>query len=701
MNTRPEIGFWDNLKRQTFGQGLLLHHGDDITAAVRAKREGISEEQALAEEYMKLKLGEEKYPTSTMWGQLVGSLIPTAGALAASRVIPGTTKLAGQVAKKGPLNVIKKAITSPSMKAKIGRGSLAGAGVGYLSHLGLEDKLNEAEQESWLGSTLSTGMGGVIGGGIPVIGKGAQLGIKFVKDRFARKGRSLDNNVLEQVFTAITNRGGTLQDVVNFLEANKSMGVPASISAAAATNPGLLKLAEKVMKGGKEGADILEEGLTRQRYDLRPRIEGTIRKTLSPKNFFDSAEEIAITLRTQASPLYEVAFKEAGIIDSPAITKLLKSNTKTIKKALERGQKLADLEYETAVLKYNHALDNLVEGAPLPIEPTKTILTLTEKPTLEVLDYIKRGLDAQVSRTFKKESAEAAKLLELKNQFVSILDDAAGPAYKKARQMWGSQKEIEKALKKGKKDFRSLDAKEITNYFNEATEGEKNAFIIGVGQNLKAFINESSSETTDYAGKIINSPAMKRRLEAIFPDIGPSGWNLLEAVLIRESQLTRKMNSILAIPPTTRRTSFTAEDTGILRGSIPAGLNMVFRWFQNAPSNPRAYKKIAELIMEENPNQVSAAFDSLADFANKAERRKQAESMRALGYSVTGAIMTPAGEGSDIPIVDPNEASTISIEEKVKKELESEDPYGSIRDIIGNDGRSIGETLDEIKKNSR
>tara|TARA_R110002020_G_scaffold11249_4_gene42476 strand:- start:7697 stop:9826 length:2130 start_codon:yes stop_codon:yes gene_type:complete len=693
METRPEVGFWGNLNRQVLGQGLLMHHGDELTARLRAWREGIPLEQALAEEYMKVKIGEDKYPTSSILGQIGGALIPAVGGVLAAPVTGGGSGLAAAAGAKGITQGALNLLKSPTLKARMARGAGIGAGTGYISHRGLQNELDDAEQESWYGITASTGLGGLAGGTIPVVGKGVKAGYNWLKNRLAREGKSLDNISLEKIYNVITDRGGSPEDVYEYLLgksgkkledinplSNVGLDLPTSISAAGASNRGVFDLTNKLMSGDIDASDIVENALIVEKAGRRPRIENTLGRFFKSNKYENSVDEAMDTLRNNADVLYKEAYEAAPEITDPAILNLLKTNNSAFKQAIKDGQKIADIKYTREKFKYDKARADWTEasGRPPPIAPIKPPeISLSAKPSLEMLDYVKRGLDARVDRLYKtkggSKKAEATELKRLADAFVERLDEVGGDAWKKARLQYKGDIQIRNALTDGAEKFDALSKKDILKKFAEYTPTEKEAFVMGVGNRLLAKVEKSPNLNKDFAGDIINRKDIKDKLQIMFPTQGPAAWNLLEAALQRESMLARKTNLILSKSPETPKLPLTAEEMS--NPTSPTNIiQVLMRTFVNASMTKKSQKRMAEMLMENDPKKVAATLDAIQEMGKTLSRKAQQANVRQTGVAVTAAIATPSVRQ------DPSEGEPVNVKD-LEKQDKTEDPYAHLRGL--------------------
>lgn len=128
-------------------QGLSMGFADEATARLESIAKGIPYEQALQETRAKYKQAQEANPITYTGSEIVGGVAPA--------FIPG----------------IGQAATG----AKLGRLALAGAGTGALSGLGYSEGKDIGEVAK------DVGIGGALGGTLPIAGRGVQSAIQKVK----------------------------------------------------------------------------------------------------------------------------------------------------------------------------------------------------------------------------------------------------------------------------------------------------------------------------------------------------------------------------------------------------------------------------------------------------------------------------------------------------------------------------------------
>jgi hypothetical protein len=128
-------------------QGLMFGFPDEATALLESITKGVPYEKSLEESRMAYKQAQEANPITYTGSEIAGGVLPA--------LIPGV----GQAATG----------------AKLGRLAIAGAGTGALSGLGYSEGKDVGQVAK------DVAIGGALGGGLPVLGRGVQSAIQGVK----------------------------------------------------------------------------------------------------------------------------------------------------------------------------------------------------------------------------------------------------------------------------------------------------------------------------------------------------------------------------------------------------------------------------------------------------------------------------------------------------------------------------------------
>jgi len=144
--TPPQISKTESAIRGG-AQGLMFGFPDEATALLESITKGVPYEKSLEESRMAYKQAQEANPITYTGSEIAGGVLPA--------LIPGV----GQAATG----------------AKLGRLATIGAGTGALSGLGYSEGKDVGQV------ARDVGIGGILGGSLPVLGRGVQSAIQGVK----------------------------------------------------------------------------------------------------------------------------------------------------------------------------------------------------------------------------------------------------------------------------------------------------------------------------------------------------------------------------------------------------------------------------------------------------------------------------------------------------------------------------------------
>jgi len=296
---------------------------------------------------------------------------------------------------------------------------------------------------------------------------------------------------------------------------------------------------------------------------------------------------------------------------------------------------IANGEAEEAVLKRLSSIE---------ITPAKTdaLGMLTEgpgmnlgyetKPTLRVWDYAKRGLDSIINdgtdSITGKLSSEARRALVAKNKLLSEID-LVSPEYKDVRSKYSDQFSLESALKLGRAFF-GKDSEVTTRFLDDMSDPEKAMFRAGAARAIRDKVL-SAGETGDGYKRIFNSPLMKERIRAIFPDA--KSYTKFAREMERESTFSQTKNALLGNSRTAAREAL-KDDAGVDPGvamDIAQGrvgslmARLAGKGVQSALEVPEATRSVAaEYMFATDPQTKAKALQMMMAEALKKMVRPQA-----------------------------------------------------------------------------
>ena len=458
---------------RSVGQGLTFGTLDEIEAALRTGSisgpEYEKQRNLLREQQKQFGMDMPIVKTSAEIG---GSLIAPLG-------------IAKQVAKLAPAT--QALITGQTVPGQIARGTAIGATTGAASGYGFAEKDEGSE------TTMGGAFGGILGGSVPIVVKGAGTLIKNVLnsagigDQEAAASKMLANYLQKDNLSP--------KEAQLALDELRRIGVPNPVIADLGKSLNDLAYSAYAVQSSAKGTtkEFLENRLIDQPNDI---VKGLVEKAGLAKNVngFEYLEALTANQSRLASQAYPEAYSKAinavpfrKFIDRDVFTK---AYGEAVKRADVYGQKLPDLA---------------------------SIRNAQSVPT-DVLHQIKMGLDrivdAETDNITKKMSGYGSDVVKVKNEFNDLIK-SLNPEYKKANAEFADAERIKNAFKMGE-DYQKLDPAEAASKIKKLTSDEKEAFRLGV----MADVNErlGNFKGGDFTKQIFKSENQKLLLRNAFPD---------------------------------------------------------------------------------------------------------------------------------------------------------------------------------------
>lgn len=648
-DTNPYLG----AGRAFAGQGLLMNWGDEAEAWLRSKM-GQGEYQDLVNR-IRAEYGgySKKYPVTSGALEFAGGVAPGL----AMMLVPGGS---------GPGSAQVQRSTASTL-ARLGA---VGAGTGAVSGAGAA---SEGERLSGMGSGAMFGAG--FGIGLPLLMRGAGGTAKWLAERLNPTEAVVTERAADKINRALAEEKLIPSDITTRMRADVGMNVP---SVTANVSAGLADLAEAVAQRTGKGARTIESNLANQRAGIRERTYERVASNLKSGDYFQDQQKLVEALRRKADTVYDIAYS-AGEIQDPRIMQAL--DTPAFKAAFQRAKNIADTEAAAAKLRGEDPSKYMLRDVyyPREVKPGIFELELRNYPDVRTLDYLKRGIDANIDAGFRSaqgmSSAEASALKGLRNQFVSIIDDIV-PEYKVARRTYAGDAEVIDAMRMGFEDFKKLKHEEVIRLVAGMSEAEKDAFRTGVARNIYQDVFGSSSRNFNAAQRVIGSPEVQAKLQPLFDN--PGQFRLFKTALEREAQLFDQSNRILGGSQTGKRVQMResleegpgvgeAISSAVTGGFWPSLTGMVARSIRSSEMSDKTAAKLADMLMSKDPHDVAAVVKLLEDHAAKAAPRAARATAVETG-AVTGTTValppptTPTG-------VQTPEGPNLSEEIKVESEL--------------------------------
>jgi len=458
---------------RSIGQGLTFGTLDEIEAALRTGSisgpEYERQRNMLREQQKQFGMDAPIVKTSSEIG---GSLIAPLG-------------IAKQVARLAPAT--KDLITGTTTLGQLLRGAAIGTTTGAASSYGFAEK--DAGSEAAVGGIF----GGILGGSVPIVVKGAGTLIKNVLNSAGIGDQETAASKMLANYLQKDNLSPT--EAQQALDELRRIGVPNPVIADLGKSLNDLAYSAYTVQSAAKGTtkEFLENRLIDQPNDI---VKGLVEKAGLAKNVngFEYLEALTANQSRLASQAYPEAYSKAinavpfrKFIDRDVFTK---AYGEAVKRADVYGQKLPDLA---------------------------SIRNAQSVPT-DVLHQIKMGLDrivdAETDNITKKMSGYGSDVVKVKNEFNDLIK-SLNPDYKKANAEFADAERIKNAFKMGE-DYQKLNPAEAASKIKKLTSDEKEAFRLGV----MADVNErlGNFKGGDFTKQIFKSENQKLLLRNAFPD---------------------------------------------------------------------------------------------------------------------------------------------------------------------------------------
>jgi len=604
--------------RAALGQGLGMGWGDEAEAWLRERLGQGSYEDQLKQIRGEYSEYSQEHPVLSGGLEFAGGAAPGVAAM----MIPG-----GQVAGAQQL-------------ARTGAGALGrlagiGAATGAVSGAGTAQ---EGDRVS--GGLGGAAIGGVAGAILPMAMKGTSAAGKWLMEKAYPTEQRVARAAAEKMTKAIGEGGMTPQQIEQKMVQDRAMGVP---SVVANVSPATVDLAEAVAQRTGKGARNVGDVLTAQKQGARERAYTQVNKNMQPGDYYSDLKTLQEEMKQRAGPLYTQAYAY-GEVKDPNVLKFMQ--LPQFQQGLGEAQKLLAAEGRT--------------------------LDMT-KPTVEVLDQVKRGLDTLIEKETDAVTGKTTALGRVytakKNEFLKALD-AAVPDYELARGVYSGGAEMADAMRKGMNEFGKLDHEQVIQLVSKMSKAEKEAFRTGVARDLYSRVMDPSGNF-NAAQRIIGAPEMQAKLQPLFDS--PNQFNLFKTALERESQLFNQANQVLGGSQTGKRLQMRESldaQPGVgeaVRDAVTGGFwnsltGIATRAIRNTEMPEKTAEKLSQMLMAKDPHEVAAVVKLLEDHAAAAVPKAYRAGAAETG-AVTGATSafwpTPAGEAPSADIEAPETTPAI------------------------------------------
>jgi len=411
-------------------------------------------------------------------------------------------------------------------------GKVAGITAGGATGGAVSSALSPQEQAGLENRAMQTVKGGAVGGavgaGFGVAGKAVGAVVKAGKSLItaksaedilaARLPKEQTASLLQQLKTATPENPVILPDI------------------GGDSIKGLTRSVAKI----SNAKDIVVDALEKRSEEAITRVANYLSKDISPVNSYFGSIDDLIKARSEVSePLYKKAYEEGN----KNIQKLLKPQIIEKAQFVSDGiggltKKITKTEIPADPLFSNPNIQKYIAKAknePLFVDPR------ISNNDFAVLDGAKKIIDDDIGNAIRAGEKERARaLMGIKKQVIDKLEEVS-PTYKQARQVFGGFSQLKGAQEAGL-NFSKLDPEEITKQMQKFSTGEKDAYRIGVKENLKD-VNSSTGDGLSSAKRIFGNKQKRDQLKAVFGD--EAKFNEFEKKMVAEFRATDTKTKVL------------------------------------------------------------------------------------------------------------------------------------------------------------
>ena len=483
---------------RSVGSGLTFGTLDEIEAALRTgsiSGPEYEKQRNLLREQQK-QFGMD-YPIAKTGLELGGSLIAPLG-------------IAKQVAKLAPAT--QALITGQTVPGQILRGTAIGATTGAASGYGFAEK--DEGSETAMGGVF----GGILGGSVPIVVKGAGTLIKNVLnsagigDQEAAASKMLANYLKKDNLSPT--------EAQQALDELRRIGVPNPVIADLGKSLNDLAYSAYVVQSKAKGPteEFLKNRLIDQPNDI---VKGLVEKAGLAKNVngFEYLDALATNQSRLASKAYPLAYSKD--IDARPFRDYVDRDL--FKNAYAYAVKNAD-----------------AEGKKLP--PLESIRNAQSVPT-QILHEIKIGLDQVVDANtdaITGMTQYGGKVVKVKEEFNNLIK-SLNDDYRKANEEFADASGIKKAFQMGE-DYQKLDTAEALSKIKKLNSDEKEAFRLGVMADVNRRLLEYKSG--DFTNQIFKSEKQKLLLRNAFVDSVDANGKVIKSAQDSYTEFSQYVKSL-------------------------------------------------------------------------------------------------------------------------------------------------------------
>jgi hypothetical protein len=640
---------------RAMGQGLTFNNADEIEAALRSMKGGgkntpeqnrqnyYDTRNQIRKEYEQYS---QEYPGESTMLELAGGALPmafTGGAGAAP-------KAAGMLSK------IAASPTARAMATGVATGALSGAGAAK--------ELSDVPVEAANMAVMGAGLGSVL----PSVGRGASGILSTIKDYISP---NVQQKTAQFLSKAAKDAGMTPQQMMAKIVEDRQAGVASSNFAS--TSDELQALAERVAERSSDSAKAMRQDAANT-LDYQPgRVMQRVKDDLRAGDYHADLDQTVRKLRADAPQWYEDAYS-FGDVQHPDIAKIL--NHKDFADAFRTAKGIAETEALAAELRGEDPSKYKLKELYQTVTNDKGELTgfkLVDVPDVRTLDYLKRGIQANIDSAYKGQgmsTAKASALKEVLDPFLATVDRATiDPAtgvskYAQTRKMYGDEKEIINAFEAGRNEFGNMDHEDVSKWYDGLSDTAKQAARTGVARGIFNKMDKATQGGGSVA-KVVGGSYNEDKLRPLFEsdDKSDNKFDLFKAAMKREMELHDQAKDFLSASSRGVRAqskenmesgakafgsaAFQAA-SGHPLGGARSLMNNVATAIANPGLNDEVAGELTKRLMSKDPKDVAAAVKLIEDYSASAEQAFKNKGRNEL-MAVSGitAAAPPPTEGGD------------------------------------------------------
>lgn len=398
-------------------------------------------------------------------------------------------ELAGGFVGAGPSKALQAA---PTLLGRVRQGARAGALAGGVGGFGY----GEGTEGKAVSTALGAGFGGALGGALPIAGEVIANRASGLR-RLLGRDPELPRRIISEAIEADANIPRAVGDVMTQAQRH---GTPMMLADTGENVRGLLA---SVARRPGAARTLARDAVIARQEGQADRLAGVIARDLgSVSNPYQVADDLMAQARTRAAPLYEQAY--SGPTPSPERIRALLNRPST-KGAMSRAYRIAAEEGRDPT-KLGFVLDDAGE------------VKLTREPSMQTLDYLKRGLDdiieARRDPLGRLRLDEEGRAINLTLRTLLSEMDRANPVYAQARAAYAGPASGKAALEKGLKAL-NKGADDISAQTANMTPYELELYRLGVRRAMSDLV-AGKGDYADKVSALMGTPKKRQALERLF-----------------------------------------------------------------------------------------------------------------------------------------------------------------------------------------